>query len=86
MKAKTAALLVAAAGYVLMFAIIPTVHAVGAGVCVAGNGASASDGTDPYVGVNVGTVAPGAFTNQAEYEAACCAETGQAPDCFEPIQ
>lgn len=78
-------LLVAVFAYVLTWAVVPTAEAPGAGVCVLGNGASVSDGTDPFVGVNVGTVAPGAYTSQADYEAACCAETGQPPDCFEPI-
>lgn len=78
-------LFAAAVGYVLMWAVVPTAEAVGVGVCVMGNGASISDGTDPFVGANVGTVAPGVYTSQGEYEAACCAETGQPPDCFDPI-
>lgn len=85
MESRTAVLMFAVFGYALMFAGLPTAQAVGAGVCVVGQGASISDGSEPFVGVNVGTVAPGAFTSQADYEAACCAETSQPPDCFEPV-
>ena len=61
----------------------------GAGVCVAGIGASLNDdtGPGPYAGVNVGTASEtGAYDNNEDFEAQCCAETGQPPDCFAPVQ
>lgn len=74
----------------------------GVGVCVLGQGGSLNDetGPGPYVGVNVGTPTTdptgvfgfgqgsetGAYDNNEDYEAQCCAETGQTPDCFAPVQ
>lgn len=60
----------------------------GAGVCVAGTGASFTAAEAPaFVGVNAGTNSEtGAFQDQGAYEAQCCAETGSPPDCFEPVE
>ena len=60
----------------------------GAGVCVAGNGASLGiPAAGSFTGVNVGTAsATGVYDSQEDYEAECCAETGQAPDCFQPVE
>lgn len=59
----------------------------GAGVCVAGIGASLGTAAAPgFTGVNVGTnSATGIYSDQETYEAECCAETGSPPDCFEPV-
>ncbi|HET6403830.1 MAG TPA: hypothetical protein VFH78_04230 [Candidatus Thermoplasmatota archaeon] len=60
----------------------------GAGACVLGYGFSATTPAagSPFVGVNVGlkNSTSGAHTEQGAYEAQCCAEADQAPDCFRP--
>ena len=60
----------------------------GVGACVIGQGFSLTTAaaTGPFAGVNVGMTnsTTGAYTTQAEYEAQCCAETHQPPDCFRP--
>ena len=73
----------------------------GAGVCALGNGVSIGIDVDgSFTGVNVGSPvadpsgalgfgqgsATGIYSDQADYEGQCCAETGQPPDCFEPVQ
>lgn len=58
----------------------------GVGACANGSGTTVRDvPVGAYVGVNVGSNS-GIFTSQAEFEAACCAETGREPDCFRPVQ
>ncbi|HUS62244.1 MAG TPA: hypothetical protein VMY34_08610 [Acidimicrobiales bacterium] len=63
---------------------------VGGGACAFGTGFGVSipdPTTNVYVGVNVGENSEtGVFDNQTDYETQCCAETGQEPDCFDPIQ
>ncbi len=61
----------------------------GVGACVLGNGFDfyAADIPGPYTGVNVGTTSEtNVFSDPAAYEAQCCAEAGQAPDCFAPVE
>lgn len=61
----------------------------GAGVCVAGVGASVNDPTmdGPYVGVNAGVNSEsGIFLGEEGFMRACCAETGSPPDCFRPVE
>jgi hypothetical protein len=61
---------------------------VGVGACVVGNGFSfgAAGTPDAYAGVNVGQNSEtGVYDNQVDYETQCCAETGQEPDCFKPV-
>lgn len=87
MKTRSVVLAFAAMGYVLLFASLPVAQAGGAGVCVLGKGADVTGDQIPaFVGVNVGQHSPtNVFTDQASFEAACCAETGAAPDCFNPV-
>lgn len=59
----------------------------GVGACVLGQGFSVttSAAAGPFAGANVGTASQsGVYVDQGQYEAQCCAETGQAPDCFRP--
>lgn len=63
---------------------------VTAGVCVLGYGAEANNlpvPTDPtFIGVNVGMNSEtDVYDSQEDFETQCCAETGQPPDCFEPV-
>jgi hypothetical protein len=60
----------------------------GAGACAAGNGVSIGIDVDgSFTGVNVGQNSEtGIYSDQTDYETQCCAETGQEPDCFEPVQ
>ena len=61
----------------------------GVGVCVLGNGATFTtpEAQNTFVGVNVGQNSEtGVYGDQVAYETQCCAETGQEPDCFEPVQ
>lgn len=60
----------------------------GFGACVLGNGFDINDasGSGPYRGVNVGeSSGVNVYEDAASYEAQCCAETGQPPDCFAPV-
>ena len=60
----------------------------GVGACVAGQGVSfyGSSPASAYVGLNVGYAnsTTGVHTDRATYEATCCAEGNQPPDCFRP--
>lgn len=59
----------------------------GVGLCVLGEGASLyTSAGATFVGVNVGwdNSTTSAHTARAAYEAECCAETHQPPDCFRP--
>lgn len=89
MKRARLALLAAAAMYAVMW-VAPSAQAVGVGACVAGQGGSVNAATGletTYVGVNVGAVSPtGVHNNEADFQSACCAETGQPPDCFDEVQ
>ncbi|MCA1814072.1 MAG: hypothetical protein LC624_08995 [Halobacteriales archaeon] len=71
----------------MMFAAIPVAQAGGAGACVAGNGFDfTADQVGVFVGVNAGQNSEtGVFTDQGGFEAACCAENNQPPDCFNPV-
>jgi hypothetical protein len=88
--------------YMSMFVGVAMASDTGAGVCAAGIGISFNDvtGAGPYAGVNVGSPVAdptgvvgfgggsttGAYDNEADFAAQCCAETGSPPDCFEPVQ
>lgn len=73
----------------LTFAGVAAADDTGAGACAMGVGASVNDptGDGPYVGVNVGMNSPNEvhFAEQP-FMAACCAETGERPDCFRPVE
>lgn len=73
--------------FLLLTGAAPTAEAPGVGLCVLGSGFDLTiiNTSPPYVGANIGTVAPGIFTTQQDFEAACCAETGKPPDCFIPV-
>lgn len=86
---------------VSMMMLAGLASADGVGGCVAGQGFNFQPqlGTGAYAGVNVASPAAdpsglfgfgqgsetGVYSTPAEYEAQCCAETGQQPDCFAPV-